>query len=161
MRPALFLLLSLSIGALLLPLTPEETAHLSASRMGRVISESWMALVLYRMCVFAAFPIGGALICELFTPGEVTRGTLRKPFSQQCYIFAPFALVVSPSLVLLGRGALAGLAGVLLANVWAFLVELIYYRRQPGFDWINATAAAVIVLLVGWISMIGTAIVLF
>lgn len=102
MRPTLFLLLSLAIGAVLVPFTPEEAAALSQSRIGKAITESIVALIFMHMAVFTFFPIAGALIFDIFTPGEPSRNTLRLPFAQQCYILAPFALIVSPCLVLIG-----------------------------------------------------------
>jgi hypothetical protein len=126
--------------------------------MGRLIAESWMALVLFRMCAFIAFPIIGALVYDIFTPGIVDRLSLRRPFSQQCYIFAPYALLVSPLLVLSGRGSLAALAGILVSSAWAIGAQFVFYRAQAGFGRINAAAAAIIVMLSGWIWMIGAAL---
>lgn len=126
MRPTLFLLLSLAIGAVLVPFTPEEAAALSHSRIGKAVTESIVALIFMRMVVFTFFPIAGALIFDIFTPGEPSRETLRLPFAQQCYILAPFALIVSPCLVLMGRGNEWAAVFFLIALAWLAVAQFAF-----------------------------------
>lgn len=149
MRPALFLLVSLAIGALLLPFTEQEVASLSTSRTGKAITESLMALLLFRMVIFTFFPIAGAVIYDLFTPGNVSRDTLKLPFAQQCYIMAPFALFTSPSLVLAGRGDVWAFAALGAAILWLLFAEITFFRRCAKFGWPGAIFAAVMVYVIG------------
>lgn len=150
MRPTLFLLLALTIGVLAVPFTPDEAATVAGSRIGKAITESWVTLVLFRMIIFTAFPIAGALIHDIFTPGEVDRNTLKKPFSQQCYIMAPFALVTSPSLTLASRGDLWAGLSLIVAVVWLIAVEILFFRKQSSFGWAGAIASGFAVFFIGY-----------
>ncbi len=150
MRPTLFLLLALTIGVLTVPFTEAEVLIISATRLGKAITDSWVTLVMFRMIVFTAFPIAGALIHDLFTPGEVDRNTLKKPFLQQCYIMAPFALITSPCLTLASRGDLwAGLA-LLVSVIWLITVETLFFRRQSRFGWVGSVFSGFTVFLIGY-----------
>lgn len=149
MRPALFLLVSLAIGALLVPFTPQEAAAISSSRMGKAITDSLMALLLFRMVIFTFFPITGAIIYDLFTPGSINRDTLRLPFAQQCYITAPYALVTSPCLVLASRGDVWAVVALGVAILWLIFAEVIFFRRRAQFNWPGTIFAAVMVFVIG------------
>lgn len=149
MRPALFLLVSLAIGALFVPLTPQEVAAISSSRMGNAITESLMALLLFRMVIFTFFPITGAVIYDLFTPGSINRDTLRLPFAQQCYIMAPYALVTSPCLILAGRGDVWAVGALVVAILWLLFAEMVFFRRRAQFGWPGTIFAAIMVFVIG------------
>ena len=158
MRPTLFLLLALTIGVLTVPFTAEETAAISGSRLGKSITDSWVTLVMFRMIIFTAFPIAGALIHDLFTPGEVDRNTLKKPFLQQCYIMAPFALITSPCLTMASRGDLwAGLA-LIVSVIWLIISETMFFRRQSRFGWAGSVFSGLLVFFAGYTVFITTAI---
>lgn len=150
MRPALFLLISLTFGVFLVPLTSAEIAEVAQSKFGKAITDSWVALLTFRMIAFTVYPMTGAIILDRWTPGEVTRQSLRIPFSQQCYIFAPFALIVSPCLVLSARGEVWASILLALAFVWALVAEILFFRDQAKFGWPACVAAAVFTLLVGF-----------
>lgn len=157
MRPTLFLVLSLSIGAMLVPFSPQEIAALSQGRIGKAITESWVALIFSRTVLFTFFPIAGALIYDIFTPGDVARETLRLPFAQQCYILAPFALIVSPCMVLMGRGSEAATVAFVIALAWLAVAQFLFFRRQAKFRRLPSVAAAFGVIFAGFASMIAGA----
>ncbi len=151
MRPVLLLVISLCIGLLLVPLRPEEAAILAkTSRLGKIVTESTLALIAYRTIVFAMFPIVGAILYDLTTPGAVSRNSLRQPFYQQCYILAPFALVISPCLVLLGRGNSWAIIGSVAIHIWMLSAQYVFFRRYAQFRVLIAAGAALTVLLCGW-----------
>lgn len=154
MRPTLFLVLSLSIGAVLVPFSPQEIATLSQGRIGKAITESWVALIFLRTVLFTFFPIAGALIYDIFTPGEVSRQTLRLPFTQQCYILAPFALIVSPCMVLMGRGSDGATIAFAVALTWLVVAQFLFFRRQAQFGRLTSAAAAFAVIFTGFASML-------
>lgn len=160
MRPTLFLVLSLSIGAVLVPFTPDEVAMLSQSRVGKAVTESWVALIFFRMVVFTFFPIAGALIYDAFTPGEVSRETLRLPFAQQCYILAPFALVVSPCLVLMGRGSDWAAIAFFVALAWLIVAQFVFFHRQAKFGRLASAGAASGVILIGFLATVLSALLI-
>lgn len=145
MRPALLLLISIVIGASVVPLRFYEEG-----RMPQVLRDSWLYLVMFRFIIFAFFPIVGAIICDRFTEGEVTRQSLKKPFNQQAYIYAPFALIVSPALVLLQRdNAEMAVLAILAMIVWALIIEFLYFRRAIGFAFGKAVLASFATLAIG------------
>jgi hypothetical protein len=151
MRPVLLLVISLCIGLLLVPLLPEEAAIMAkTSRLGKIITESTLALIIYRTIAFTMFPIVGAILYDLTTPGAVSRDSLRKPFYQQCYILAPFALIISPCLVLLGRGNSWAIIGSVAIHIWMLSAQYVFFRRYAQFKTLIAVGAAFTVPLCGW-----------
>lgn len=160
MRPTLFLLLALTIGVLTVPFTDTEVVSISATRLGKAITDSWVTLVMFRMIIFTAFPIAGALIHDLFTPGEVDRNTLKKPFLQQCYIMAPFALITSPCLTLASRNDLWAALALMVSVTWLITVETLFFRRQSRFGWVGSVFSGFVVFLIGYAVFAITALVM-
>lgn len=127
MRPALLLLISIVIGTSAFPLADHEF-----SLLPHILKGSWLNLVLSRFIAFGIFPMVAAILCDLFTPGEVTRQSLLKPFNQQAYIYAPFALIVSPALVLVGQGHATALAAIGVMLVWVVWVQVLFFQTVWG-----------------------------
>lgn len=148
MRPALLLLISIIIGATLVPL------HFYESRMlPQVIRDSWLHLIVFRFIIFGVFPMSAAIIYDLFTPGEVTRSSLKKPFNQQAYIYAPFSLIVSPALVLVGReGTMIAEFAIGAILFWVLCVEIMFFRSLTGFSPAKAIAAAFASILIAMVA---------
>lgn len=154
-RPILLLLISLTIGVLAIPLSASEIAAVSAgSRLAKAIGESTLLLIAFRTIIFAVFPISGAILCDLATPGAVSRESLRLPFHQQCYILAPFALVVSPSLQLAGRGLAIAIIVLVLAHVWLLFAQYVFFRSEAKFGRIMSAGCALVVPVCGWLGLI-------
>lgn len=147
MQPALLLLISIILGASLVPLEAVESQLLPAA-----FRDSWLHLIALRSVMFGIFPMVGSIICDLFTPGEVTRETLKKPFNQQAYIYAPFALIVSPALILTNRDEVApALTAIGLMTVWVIAVQVAFFRRTIGFGTAASVAAAFGTVLIGFV----------
>lgn len=153
MRPALFLFIAIAFGTLIAPLNVGQVKVLQQSQIGQLVASSWFALMLVRMIVFCMFPLIGAVIFDLLTPGRITRTSLRAPFYQQCYISAPFALVISPTLVNLGRDSAAVLALAVATTAWFLAVQVIFFRRFAGKSWLQAMLLAPAVLFLGWLGI--------
>ncbi len=138
MRPALLLFISILIGATAVPLHTDETQLLP-----QTLRDSWPQLIVFRFMSFGIFPMAAAIMYDLFTPGEVTRQSLKKPFNQQAYIYAPFSLIVSPALVMVGRDGSMGMwlaiVGIIL---WVLIVETAFFRRAVGFSYLKSFATA-------------------
>lgn len=158
MRPALLLFLSIAIGSLLAPLPAEAIAYVKQFTLGKVIGDTWFGLLIWRMMVYSFFALVGALLFDLLTPGEITRDTLRLPFNQQCYICAPFSLLMVPLLVndffkphpIYNWLFTAGVA-------WFLLAQFLFYRRflAARITLCMVLAATVFLVGYGWIFVSG------
>lgn len=145
MQPALLLLISIILGASLVPLEAVESRLLPT-----IIKDSWLHLIAFRSVMFSIFPMVAAIICDFFTPGEVTRETLKKPFNQQAYIYAPFALIVSPAMILAGRDAATpALIAIGVMTVWVIAVQFAFFRRTIRFGFVGSAGAALGTVLIG------------
>jgi hypothetical protein len=123
------------------------------STLGGVILASEQNLLLYRTIAFGVWALAGA-ICLLITLGHpVDRETLRRPFYEQCYFVAPYALAVSisSSLLLMQPEWTDAAAGViaLTAMIWFFAVEVAWIRRRGHLPVWRALLAAFFVVATG------------
>lgn len=151
MPPVLFIIIALTIGLVLVPMTPEEMeAAGSGSQLAKTIFDSSFLTLVYRIAIFSCFPIAGAIILDLATTGPVNRKTLKEPFSLHCYVFAPFALVVSPSLMLMSRGHGEAVYLFVPALIWVCYALYRLYRSIGGFRKVTAVASVVTVLFAGY-----------
>ena len=104
-------------------------------------------LLMLRALVFSIFPLVAATTLLGRRQLVLDRTTLRAPFFSQCYLTAPFALVISVAGVLVrmapGAAKLAGAALALAGIVWYLGVETGWFRRQ--LDVGNASAFLVAV----------------
>lgn len=156
MRPALLLLIALTLGSLAVPFNQDEIAKMAQIRIGRIITDSWVNLVLFRLITFSTFPTIAALIYDRFTPGKIDRFSLRRPFSQQCYLMAPFVLFVSPLLVLSSRTDNAWVFLAIAAlHLWLLVAETLFFVKRAGFSWLAGAAASLFVVVAGWVFVTG------
>ncbi len=104
-----------------------------------------------RALAFSIFALVAALTLLGRRGMAVDRKTLRGPFFSQCYLTAPFALVLSAGLVLVrlpAEGArLAGAAIALAGTAWYLAAETDWFRRQLGVGTGRAFQVAVLVVL--------------
>lgn len=150
MRPVAFLVISLLLGLILVPLTKEELDILrQSSPIGPALADNPLFLIAFRTLVFGYFPMSGAIVMDLATPGKVDRNSLKLPFSLHCYIFAPFALVCSPALVMLSRGDVSMIAIISAAHCWLF-ASLVTLYRVSGFKIFSSVLFSVLVYLMGF-----------
>lgn len=154
MRPALMLFISIVLGTLIAPFTDAQREILQENHLGRLLISSWFLLVFYRMVLFAIFPLTGAVLLDLLTPGHISRITLRTPFYLQCYICAPLALVVSPALVNIHSGSWMVSIGVAAVTTWFLVVQFIYFRTFARQGMIRSTLLAPAVLVIGIVGML-------
>lgn len=89
-------------------------------------------LLIGRGVVFSVFPLMMAVSLLRHRAIKLTRNSLRPPFFSQCYVAAPFALMVGLAFDLMlipGRGeVLAGLAVLVFAIVWYAAIEVRWFR---------------------------------
>jgi hypothetical protein len=107
-------------------------------------------LLMLRALLFSIFPLVAATTLLGRRELVLDRTALRGPFFSQCYLTAPFALVISVAGVLVrmapGAAKLAGAALALAGIVWYLGVEAGWFRRQ--LDVGNASAFLVAVGIV-------------
>ena len=150
MQPAIFLFISIAIGAIMAPLTSSELTVVEGSDVGRLVAGSWFALLLYRTVIFAFFALVGAALSDMLTPGRLSRETMRAPFHQQCYICAPFALIVSPTMVDFASGIdAAGMIPLAAVTLWFILCQYLFFRRFAGQSIVLSALLAPAVLIIG------------
>ncbi|MEO3387103.1 hypothetical protein [Mesorhizobium sp. CAU 1741] len=149
MRPALLIFISIVIGTLLTPFSDDQTALLRATRFGRLLADSWFALIFYRMVAFSLFPLAGALLLDVLTPGAISRETLRTPFYLQCYICAPFALIASPTLVNLQHDTRWVYMAFVAVACWFLVVQFLFFRSYARQSVMRSLLLAPAVLLLG------------
>lgn len=109
-------------------------------------------LLLYRTIAFGVWALAGAA-CFLWRTGvPLNRSSLRTPFYEQCYLVAPFALLlsISGSLLLMGeRGLLPGAVLSLVGGLWFWLAQVDWIRSRTGVSLPHALLAGTLVLVVG------------
>ena len=101
LSPPLFLLISLIIShAIELLAIGQSTLVTRTAGLDRLI-DSDSTLIVLRVLVFSLFPLGMATRLVQRQKIGLNRKTLRPPFYSQCYVAAPFALVVGIAAILL------------------------------------------------------------
>lgn len=153
LSPPLLLILCVLIAHLIdlaLPAQPIDGAGSLAS----VILASEQTLLLYRSIAFGVWSLAGAMYFLVRSRQPVSRERLRAPLYEQCYLVAPFALVVSASMSLLQRGAteaqLAAAAAISLAAMaWFWSAQVIWIRERTGLPWWRSIVAGSVVLSIG------------
>jgi hypothetical protein len=115
--------------------------------VARALFGSEQNLLMLRALLFSIFPLVAATTLLGRRQLVLDRTALRGPFFSQCYLTAPFALVISVAGVLVRMATdttkLAGAALALAGIVWYLGVETGWFRRQ--LDVGNASAFLVAV----------------
>lgn len=109
-------------------------------------------LLLYRTIAFGVWALVGAAYCLIGTGRPIGRQSLRGPFYEQCYLVAPFALVLSVSASLdlaHPEGSLIGASMVLVGTVWFWSVQGVWIRHRLGHGRFRSGFAATVILLAG------------
>lgn len=109
-------------------------------------------LLLYRTIAFGVWALAGAVLFLWRQGAPIGRKSLRVPFYEQCYLVAPFALVlsISGSLLLMGEPWLLFGAGLmLLGTAWFLIVQIDWIRVRAGLPLWRGVVAGVLVLLLG------------
>lgn len=104
-------------------------------------------LLMFRAVAFSILPLLMAVKLLRHKGARLTRDTLRAPFFSQCYIAAPFALVLSIGMLLTRTESqsarVIGLACVIAAFAWYVTVETRWFKTDLG---LSTTAAALRVI---------------
>ena len=161
MQPAIFMFISIAIGAMVAPLNAGQLAQIEQSEMGQIVAGSWFALLLWRMVTFSFFALVGAALADLLTPGRITRETMRGPFHQQCYICSPLALIASPSLVEMASGigsmTLVPFAAI---AIWFVVCQFLFFRQFAGKPILTAAGLAIAVPIIGTVGIVASDLLL-
>lgn len=130
-----------------------DPVPVSEATLATVVLSTEQNLLLYRTIAFGVWSLAGAAYLLARTGVALNRETLRVPFYEQCYLVAPFALLVSISVSLMQLNQqwsmLVGVVLTLLGGLWFWLAQAAWLRRRAGFPVWRSLVAATIVLLVG------------
>ncbi len=161
LSPPLFLLITLMLAhgvelSLVNQTTPWAPPPLLASDSN---------LLMFRAVAFSILPLLMAVKLLRHKGARLTRDTLRAPFYSQCYVTAPFALVLSVGMLLTRTEShtalVAGLACVLAAFVWYVIVETRWFKTDLGLSTTGAVLRVIWTLLQALLAILlaGAAIV--
>jgi hypothetical protein len=145
MSPPLFLMLSILIAhGLELAARAPRTYH---SPLMASIMKSDENLLILRSVVFSVYPLSYAqtILARLKIP--LDRDTLRAPFFSQCYVAAPFAMVLGLGSVGMrlpdAPSTLGGAAAVLLAIGWYLWLQTLWLAAHASLSRWRSVALAV------------------
>ena len=134
-------------------LSVRDPTPVGEGTLANVVLSSEQNLLLYRTIAFGVWALVGAVYLLARTGAPVNRETLRLPFYEQCYLVAPFALLISisMSLILLEDRWTVIPATVLsmAAGLWFWLAQVAWLRKRAHFPIWRSVIAATIVLLIG------------
>jgi hypothetical protein len=123
----------------------------TGSLAGSLLS-SEQNLLLYRTIAFGVWALAGSVLFLAGSGKAINRLSLRGPFYEQCYLVAPFALMLSiaTSLDLAGAGNSIAAALLMLASgLWFWLVQVVWIRHRMKRAIWQCVVAATVVLCVG------------
>lgn len=134
LSPPLFLLLTLVIShALELSIVGESAIVLDKTGLGGLVNDD-STYILMRVAFFSLFPLVMAARLVQARGRKLDRGPLKAPFYSQCYVAAPFALMVSGSGILLQLKPLwAGIVGLALlafALLWFGTLQILWFAQH-------------------------------
>ena len=152
LSPPLFLLLTLILSHGVELATVGQSPIVVASKVGldAVVSDDTNLLVL-RLAMFSVFPLIMAARLVRQQKQRLDRETLRAPFYSQCYVAAPFALVLGVAGILLTLKPLwcgvTGLALGAVALLWYGTLQTRWFARHLGVSllrgWGHANVAMI------------------
>lgn len=124
----------------------------TSGSLASVVLASEQNLLLYRTIAFGVWALAGAVVFLRQSRIAVGRKSLRVPFYEQCYLVAPFALVlsISGSLLQMGdRWAAPGALTMVAGGVWFWIVQVDWIRARTRLPLWHSLAAGTAVLLAG------------
>lgn len=154
----LCILVSHAVDLAIRPQTPWSSSPLAGMVMG-----SEQTLLLFRTMVFGLWAMTGSVWLLASRKQPINRRHLRDPFYEQCYLTAPFALLLSVgfSLTLVGgRLVVPGLVTALLATLWFWIAQVQWIRDRAGYGLGKGMVAATGILLVGMLVNTGVSLVM-
>lgn len=149
--PPLLLILCVFLAHLVDLMLRTQVADTSGSLAGTLLA-SEQNLLLYRTIAFGVWALAGALIFLVGIRRPISRQSLRSPFYEQCYLVAPFALVLSVAMSVEiasdGPSVPAALT-VLAATFWFWGVQYVWIRHRMQVSWWRGLLGATLVLVAG------------
>lgn len=118
-------------------------------------------LLFYCTITFGIWPLIGSLYLLRRQRMAIDRDTLRRPFYVQCYLTAPFAMLLSTGAALIGHAGtstrLAGATMMLIACAWYVAVQAHWLRDVLAMPWLRTVLATLWVLAMGLVinSLVG------
>ncbi len=163
LSPPLFLLLTIVLShAIELATVGQSEIVRDRTGLGGLVNDD-STYILLRVAFFSLFPLVMAARLVRAKGRKLDRGPLRAPFYSQCYVAAPFAMMVSGAGMLmqvkpLAAGA-AGLALLAFALIWYGTLQILWFAEhlhisrwraavQASRAMIEALAAFVLISLV-------------
>jgi hypothetical protein len=138
LRPPIFLLITVIIAHVVeLAVVGDSKVITSHSGAADLIDDD-RGLVILRIVAFALFPVVMAAVEAAIARQPINRDTLRAPFSAQCFLAAPFVLVLNFAGIVLRYPYWADIIAIIsaatasIAYVWA---EVLWMKRATGAGW--------------------------
>lgn len=140
LSPPLFLLITLLLSQGISGWLPSVyDASLGVKQLG-----SGSNLLIARGIIFGIFPLCMAVTLLRIKKVRITRDSLRPPFFSQCYVAAPFALVVVLGFDLASmphsQGAFASIFVLAFAFLWYAQAQIRWFRQDLHINTVRAAA---------------------
>ena len=133
LSPPLFLLLTIALThAAELSLVGQDQLVTSKTGLSAFVSDD-SSLILVRVAFFSIFPLIMAARMVRARHMKLDRGPLKPPFYSQCYVTAPFAMMVSGASILMrmdGVWAVAGFALLVFALLWFGTLQILWFAHH-------------------------------
>ncbi|MBK6412639.1 hypothetical protein [Sphingopyxis sp.] len=134
LSPPLFLLLTVALThAVELSLVGQDQLVTDRTGLSVFISDD-SSLILIRVAFFSIFPLIMAARMVRARHVKLDRGPLKPPFYSQCYVTAPFAMIISAASILMRMGRIewevAGLALLVFALLWFGTLQILWFAHH-------------------------------
>ena len=134
LSPPLFLLLTIALThAAELSLVGQDQLVISRTGLSAFVSDD-SSLILVRVAFFSIFPLIMAARMVRARHVKLDRGPLKPPFYSQCYVTAPFAMMISGASILIRMGRIelevAGLALLVFSLLWFGTLQILWFAHH-------------------------------
>jgi hypothetical protein len=134
LSPPLFLLLTVALThAAELSLVGQDQLVSERTGLSAFISDD-SSLILVRVAFFSIFPLIMAARMVRARHVKLDRAPLKPPFYSQCYVTAPFAMMISAASILMRMGRIeweaAGLALLAFALLWFGTLQILWFAHH-------------------------------
>jgi len=134
LSPPLFLLLTIALThAAELSLVGQDQLVISRTGLSAFVSDD-SSLILVRVAFFSIFPLIMAARMVRARHVKLDRGPLKPPFYSQCYVTAPFAMMMSGASILIRMGRIelevAGLALLVFSLLWFGTLQILWFAHH-------------------------------
>jgi len=162
LRPPIFLLLTVIIAHVAeLAMVGDSTVIASRAGAANLIDDD-RGLVILRIVAFALFPVVMAAVEAMVARQPINRDTLRAPFNAQCFLAAPFVLVLNFAAIVVRYPQWADIIAIVstaLASIGYVWAEALWMKRSTDAGWGRALSGAlagflictIALALMGWL----------